>query len=259
MILMISGLHDPRWLNNILANYERQEYPHRQLIIVENGKGIGATKGICLPSGTIVLTSESGPSQPMNVALKFLKERKRYKDWFCKCDSDDYYGPQYLKQISKASKQGDYIGRKSLYIKTTDNHLWYAESNSAHTFHGPTIAARVGSSVQFPLVNGWGEDAEWCMKMYNSGKSPVTIPAEGMCYQRWHGYNHTWPCTDFELRTLWQVEFYDLGDVDFDIINGIKERPLGNILDVPEVDALNFMPFRILKERSLNFVGMNFH
>lgn len=95
--------------------------------------------------------------------------------------------------------------------------------------------------------------------MNRLGRKSIILPAEGFCYQRWSNYQHSWPCTDFELRTLWQVEFFDLGNVDFDIVNGVKERPLGNPLDVPEVDASNFMPFRILKEQSLSFVGMGIH
>lgn len=261
MIWMISGLHDVCWLQNILANYNRQEYPHRRLIIVENGKGIGVTKNIQLPIGTIVLTSNPGPAEPMNAALHFLKKHRKYDNWFCKCDADDYYGPQYLLQIRAGIKLGaDYLGRKSLYIKTTDNHLWYAESkDSDFIFHGPTIAARVGAAVEFPLVQGWGEDAQWCKTMNRIGRKSVILPAEGFCYQRWSNYQHSWPCTDFEIRTLWQVEFLDLGNLDLDVVNGVKERPLGKSLDVPEVDSSNFMPFRILKEKSLSFIGMGIH
>lgn len=261
MIWMISGLHDIRWLNNIIANYNRQTYPYRKLIIVENGKGIGATKNVQLPKGTVVLTSDTGPAQPMNAGLEYLKKNKKYNDWFCKCDSDDYYGPQYLLQIKNNIKPGiDYLGRKSLYIKTTDDQLWYAESqDSDYIFHGPTLAARVGKSLLFPLVQGWGEDGEWCKQMYAKGRKCITLPAEGFCYQRWNNVTHTWPCTDLELRTLWQVEFIDLGKVNFDIINGTIKRPNGNILNVPELDSSNFMPFRILREQSLSFVGMSFH
>jgi len=260
MIWMISGLHDPRWLSNVLDNYNRQKYPYRRLIIVENGKGIGASKTVQLPKETIVLSSDTGPSAPMNAGIQWLKQNAKKDSWFCKCDADDYYGPQYLNQIRMAMKSGaDYVGRKSLYIRTAEGKLWYAESkDEAFVFHGPTISARLGTTLEFPLVSGWGEDAEWCRSMYKAGKKPFTLGPEGFCYQRWSNYNHTWPCTDLEIRVLWRVDFEDLGDVDLDIINGIKSRPSGKILSTPEVDSSNFMPFRILRERSVGYVGMGF-
>ena len=254
---MISGLHDPRWLYNILDNYNRQKYLYKRLIIVENGNGINVTKDQQLPIGTIVLTSKRGPTQAINVGISFLKAKNKLKDWFCKCDADDYYGPEYIAQINKASKSGaDYIGRDSLYIKTMDGRLWYAEGKSEYIFHGPTLAAKIGGVLDFPLVTDWGEDYEWCKAMHNSGKKALAIKPEGFCYQRWGDYKHTWPCTDFEIRTSWLVDFFDIGTLDFDIVNGIKIRPSGIILERPVVDYTNFMPFRILKEKGIGFVGI---
>jgi glycosyltransferase involved in cell wall biosynthesis len=258
MIWMISGLHHPRWLSNILDNYNRQTYPNKRLIIVENGDGIGIS--VKLPKDIIILRSDSGPAQPMNVGIEWLKQHAEPQDWFCKCDSDDYYGPQYLDQIHTAISSGaDYTGRKALYIKTSNDKLWFAESkDESFIFHGPTIAARIESSLYFPLVKTWGEDIAWCKAMHNAGYKSVTLCPEGFCYQRWPKYNHTWPCTDIEIRVLWRVDFEEFEMLDFDIINGIKKRPIGKILHVPEVDSSNFMPFRILKERSLGCVGVGF-
>lgn len=256
LIWMISGLNNPRWLSNIINNYTRQTYKEKKLIIVENGGGIDSTKSIKLPYGTIVLKSESGPAQAINSGISFLRSHTNV-DWFCKCDSDDYYGPEYLNQIYKATELcGDYIGRRSLYIKTTDNNLWYINSNEDnYIFHGPTLAAKVDSAFDFPLVQDWGEDDLWCRNMYKAGRKPITLPAEGFCYQRWSDYKHTWPCTDLEIRTSWKSPILSLGEFDLDIINGKKTQPKGIVLETPTVDYTNFMPLRLLRERATKYVG----
>jgi hypothetical protein len=257
LIWMISGLADPRWLPNILDNYNRQKYKYKKLIIVENGNGIGSTKNVKLPINITILTSNHGPSQSINAGISFVRSNGNDNDWFCKCDSDDYYGPDYLSQIKKASKSGaDYVGRGSLYIKSTDNTLWYIGcSNNNYIFHGPTLAANVKNAIDFPLVKNWGEDEAWCKEMHKLGRKSLALPAEGFCYQRWSDYQHTWPCTDLEIRTIWQVEVLDLGKLDFDIVNGKKTRPNGTVLEPPTIDYTNFMPLRLLRERSTNYVG----
>jgi glycosyltransferase involved in cell wall biosynthesis len=195
------------------------------------------------------LVSQRGPAQPLNAALAWLRENADGKDWFAKCDSDDYYGPGYLDSITEASG-ADYAGRSSLYIKTMDNHLWFVEGKpDVHVFHGPTIAARIGAALDFPIVRDWGEDAEFCLAMHNAGRKAFVLPPEGVCYQRHGNYKHTWPCSDHEIQTSWNAEFHDLGPLDLDIVNGIKPRPRGTSLGVAEFTIESSMAVRILMEK----------
>jgi glycosyltransferase involved in cell wall biosynthesis len=245
---MVTGLHDRRWLDNVVANYALQTHANKRLIIVENGKGLGyAADCVGLP-GVVVLQSEPGPAQPLNVALEWMRANASPYDWFCKCDADDYYGPKYLESLRPAIESGaDYAGRSSLYIRTTEGRLWYVEWESyGHLFHGPTLTARVSSALDFPVVKDWGEDEGWCQAMHRAGRLPFTVPPEGFCYQRWADYEHTWPCADYEIRTSWNSPFVDLGIFDAEIVNGTKSRPIGLNLGIAELTADTFMPFRIL-------------
>jgi len=253
MMWMVTGLHNPRWLPNILANYERQTHPSKGLIIVENGAGIGATHPERGDRVSVILRSDPGPAQPLNAALAWLRSHAKADDWFCKADSDDYYGPGYLSSLLPAIKSGAaYCGRASLYIRTTEDRLWYVEGEpNAHLFHGPTLAGRVSSALDFPVVTDWGEDEAWCKAMYRDGRMPFTLPPEHFCYQRWADYEHTWPCTDYEIRTSWDAPFLDLGPFDPEIVNGSKPRPSGFDIGVAELTPETFMPFRILQQRTL--------
>ena len=260
-IWMISGLHDSRWLENIVDNYARQTYEEKNLVLIENGNGLGRAADDARlvggddshdrVEGVVVMQSGPGPAQPLNAALLWLRTHAAPNDWFAKCDSDDYYGPEYLNSITRAIEAGaDYAGRSSLYIRTTDNRLWYVEGNpDAYVFHGPTIAGKITSSCDFPVVNDWGEDAEWCLQMRAAGRVPCVLPAEGVCYQRWGNYCHTWPCTDFEIRTSWSATFHDLGEFDRDVVDGKKLKPLGVTLEAPEFSVENSMAVRVLMEK----------
>jgi hypothetical protein len=253
MIWLISGLHDPQWLDNIISNYKRQTFPCK-LLIVENGKGLGVAWNVD-SAGVYIIRSDTGVSQYINAGLNWLREVASPSDWFCKFDSDDYYGPEYVHQIAQ-NEQSDYVGSSSLYIKTISNNLWYLQGESTTIFHGPTLAGRIGTALDFPIVQDWGEDGRWCHAMQSVGRVASVILPENFCYQRWDNYNHVWPCSDMELRALWLKPMIDLGNFDLDIVNGLKQHGDGVVLDIPEITIDNFMPFRILREKSLNCIGL---
>lgn len=244
---MISGLHNPKWLHNILDNFYRQTYKDKKLIIVENGKGNNIANNIYSKDITII-KSDVGVSKYINAALIYIRGCSKCTDWICKTDSDDYYGPEYLSHLNSEIEKTnpDYLGRKSIYVKSTEDHLWLLK----HTmYHGPTLAANIVSCIDFPYVNSYGEDALWCNFMETQGKKSLTIEdPSNFCYQRWNPKNHSWPCRDIELRTAWRVPIKDLGVFDIGVVNGKKEPKIEQILDVPPVTPETFLPFRLLKE-----------
>jgi len=75
MIWMITGLHEHRWLNSVVSNYARQTHASKGLVIVENGKGLGCAADCVGLPGVVVLQSEPGPAQPLNVALDWLRAK----------------------------------------------------------------------------------------------------------------------------------------------------------------------------------------
>jgi hypothetical protein len=232
MIWCIAGLHDPKWLSNIWENFDRQTYLGKRLVIVENGLGVGHGGSW----KATVLQSEKGAAQPLNAGLRYIRSVASADDKFCKFDADDYYGPEYLSGI--AESKTDYCGRSSLYIRTTNDRLWFAQGDSdAYVFHGPSIAGKV-----------WGEDAEWCLAMHREGRNCEVLKPEGLCYQRHANNEHAWPVTDSELRGSWGVEFFDLGEFDRLVVDGILERPRES-LGIAEFSFENFMPARVLRER----------
>jgi len=250
---MVTGLHDPKWLGNILSNYERQTHPSKGLILVENGQGIDATSPEKGDRVSVILRSEPGPAQPLNAALAWLRSHASPDDWFAKCDSDDYYGPSYLDSIQEAVKsEADYAGRPDLFIKTQSGHLWLASRNLRgfcdEVANGPTLCARVASSEDFPVVQYWGEDSLWCSSMQEKGNRFYALAPEGMCYQRWSDNAHTWPCTDIEIIAGCSVPIWDLGLWNPDVVDGLVPRPQGVRVEAPPLTLENSMSTRVLME-----------
>lgn len=252
---MITGLHDPKWFCNAVENYLRQDYPDKGLVLVENGEGIGVGtyKFDYRKHGIVVIRSEPGTSAPLNAALDWMRSNASLDDWWCKCDADDYYGPGYLSSIQEAIEAGaDYAGRCDMYIRTMAGRLWLQERNLRgfcdDIANGPTLAACLRLSGDFPEVDSWGEDTLWCQEMQKQGRRFYALPPEHMCYQRWPDNNHAWPCTDDELRTGCSVPFLDLGPWNLDIVNGVVPHPEGVRLEPPPVELDNLMAVRVLRE-----------
>lgn len=252
-IWMITGLHKTRWLENVLRNFRRQVHADKRLIVVLNGECASQGHEVWDHPWTcdvVVLHSVADPAKVMNAGIQYLKTNASPDDWFCKCDADDYYGPLYLQHVAE-NTLADYSGLKSVYVKSQDNKLWFAEGNARTAIvHGPTIAARVGTALRFKEGLDWGEDTLWCQEMQAAGREHSLRPSVGFCYQRWANYTHTWPCTDEELLAAWPVPMYELGEFDEDVIDGLKPHKYSKVLEARELTMNNSMPYRILMERS---------
>lgn len=246
-IWMITGLHKPRWTESVLRNFSRQTYTDKRLIVVFNGECAEMPINSWF-SNVHLLRSSADPAAVMNVALHELRYQAEPTDWFCKCDADDYYGPDYLQRVSEHT-DADYSGIKSVYVKSQDGTLWFAAGNATTTIvHGPTIAGRIGSALNFTEGLDWGEDTLWCQQMEMAGRSCAIRPWSGFCYQRWPNYEHTWPCTDEELIAAWPIPMYELGAFDENVINGITPHKHSKALKAREGNECS-MPIRILLQR----------
>jgi hypothetical protein len=248
-IWMVVGLHKRRWQENVLRNFRRQVHADKRLVIVLNGEYADIDYDGEYTNWMSLHRSGSDPAQVMNCALNHLRENADHDDWFCKCDADDYYGPLYLQHVAE-NTLADYSGLKSVYVKSQDNKLWFAEGNARTAIvHGPTIAARVGTALRFKEGLDWGEDTLWCQEMQAAGREHSIRPSDGFCYQRWAGYSHTWPCTDEELLAAWPIPMYELGEFDEEVVDGLKPHRYSKVLEARELTLNNSMPYRVLMER----------
>jgi hypothetical protein len=83
----------PRFLPLALAGYRQQRYPHRELIVVDDGERFPADEAVVSAAGGRLLRMP--PGTPLGSKLNAGIERARGY-LIQKMDDDDWYGPEFL-------------------------------------------------------------------------------------------------------------------------------------------------------------------
>src|SRR5690606_3665946 len=92
------------FLENILQNYERQEYTHKELLIVLNKDTMNLQKWKKRTRNMEGVRIYQLPEQvTLGACLNFACELSE-APYIAKFDDDDYYGPFYLTHIMKEFK-----------------------------------------------------------------------------------------------------------------------------------------------------------
>lgn len=117
-VSVITCTHRPTYFDRVFDNYLRQEYPHKELIIVLNNDSMPAEEWelrAALYQGVRVFRLPEGT--PLGACYNFAIEQSRY-DYLAKFDDDDYYAPQYLMSTMFGFKQydADIIGKLARFV-----------------------------------------------------------------------------------------------------------------------------------------------
>jgi hypothetical protein len=230
----------PEFFDNVVQNFEQQTFKDSRLLLVANG----AAKYLRADAGPRVTTifSHVGLAAPMNEGLRFIRQKAKLGDWFCKWDDDDYYGPNYLSDIARIASAGFLAtGRRRVWMRTAEGRLWKFGQSTQELPHGPTLAARVDLSVDFPETTGWGEDTKWVEAMQSRAVSFLAGPVNGFCWMRYASveHGHAYGLSSDAFRML-GADIKDYGEFDLDVVNGNVSRPGTPISDLP-MDVDRFM------------------
>lgn len=153
----------PRFFNNVIQNFKSQNYKNKKLIVVENGEGINCFKDI----DCIRLSSECHHAHAKNEAISWLK--KHNGGWWVTMDDDDYYGPEYLTEISLNLNKANVIGKLSRFFGNEDyTYLLSCQENQlVNTVLGATLVAKAEESCE--LVPVTHDDLLFTQKMIELG------------------------------------------------------------------------------------------
>ncbi|MGE5391706.1 MAG: glycosyltransferase [Deltaproteobacteria bacterium] len=117
-VSVITCTNRPDRLENIMANYLRQNYSPRELIIVVNSENINIEDWRRRTAGHSDITIlQLGSNQTLGECLNYGVDHARY-DYVAKCDDDDYYAPKYLSDLMPlfASSGAQIIGKCSMFV-----------------------------------------------------------------------------------------------------------------------------------------------
>ena len=227
-------------LYNIINCFSNQTYIDKQLVLIENGPGIG----VCARTGIIpdaILISNHSKSDALNVGIEWLRDHGggAWVGW----DDDDYYGPNYLSEVAKELPGNDIIGKNSIYIRRNDGRLWLIERTGwplGHSF------AAWSDCVLFSPVNRWGEDDQWLRTMLKAGAKLSTTSANHFVWQRTGCLDdHIWPATDDQIAQLLTVRETTSCIQDFGLVKNcafvdlLADKPPVQHILLPKFDPLN--------------------
>ena len=237
VIYLIVPFSKPKFLKNVIENFNQQTYKNKKLIIVENGDGIGT----CKDSGfkpDVLLKSDPHQSYARNEAVNWIKSNGG--GMCANFDDDDYYGPEYISEIMNNRNKADIIGKYNFYLRNTANRLvlfeGVASNEKSKIMHGATIATMADKMPEYRNTGRWGEDWDLIERMFNMGNDAYVTSKNNFMVRRFAS-NHTWKVTDDQMiQTIYQglgsrrksliiKDFGPENDKTLDIVNGNIKEP----------------------------------
>lgn len=217
-VWVITPCSRPEFLDNALANFARQRFPQKTLVLVENGPSVGQLAARA--PGAIVVTSEQHIASAKNAALHEV--RKRGGGFTAIFDDDDWYSEHYLDEAVGFARQADVVG-KTRHFLDVEGVFWCcwvdrANRRSQHAVGG-TICGWAETLPDYPRVTP-ADDLALCTKLLEMGAKIWSSSIYHYLYRR-HGGEHTWSISRENWNRLpFMIGAIELGEVDLRVVSG---------------------------------------
>lgn len=197
-----------QYMNNIFNNYENQNHPKKELIIILNDNKLNInywkSKANIHHNVTIYQLDEK---VTLGECLNFAIKKAKF-EIIAKFDDDDYYGINYLSHSLKAFEYTDasILGKYTTFVyfenlKTLAIRNLNRDQRYTYRVEGPTLIIKknVFKKVKFRDLN-LGEDVQFCEDCIKKGFSIFSTDIFDFVYIRHKtASNHTWSIDDDSL------------------------------------------------------------
>lgn len=219
-VTCIVSTNRQRFIDNVLDNYLRQNYEHKELIIVlhKNDMNIElwVEKTKNNPNINIYHIDEN---ETLGACLNFAISKARY-DTISKMDDDDYYGENYLLDLMNAFlyTEADIVGKHAYYAYFEKSKAFALkfkdyENCYANLIAGPTITFKkyVFSKVQFSTDRESGSDTQFLIDCKQHGFKIYSSDRFNFCVcRRIDPKDHTYQIDEEEyLRKCQLIGYLD--------------------------------------------------
>lgn len=187
----------PDMIAHVWSNLWNQTTHEFEIVVVENGKGIGAWKAYGV-KGCTILESENHPASAKNVGLEYVKKKGGKFTIF---DDDDWYGRNYIHELMSNQEKAIVVGKRIHLVEMADGIYLFdrSSSNQSSTWvHGPTICCQSEDAIFFPIVKP-NDDKTWCKEMRKKGATFYATSIHNYIYIRL-GHDHVWKAPDWMVR-----------------------------------------------------------
>lgn len=222
----------PERLQGCIERFRNDAYPHKELVVVVHCDDIDLDGYRRLVrDGEPIRILQAGTSRSLGACLNFAASHTDAPYW-TKVDDDDLYGAQYLADIMRYQRIGnfDVFGKPPIfnYLESSDELLWDVEwARHANVLHaaadarsalvaGGTLGGRrrVLERVPFCERRRGGSDSEFIRRCYDAGFDVLAMDGFNFirCRSAQEGF-HTWAIDEdeFRARSLRIGDFEDTG------------------------------------------------
>jgi spore maturation protein CgeB/ubiquinone/menaquinone biosynthesis C-methylase UbiE len=197
------------YMDNIFANYDRQQYEQKELIIViGNDKLDLRVWEEEARKRRNVRVYRVDETMPLGACLNFGIDKARF-GYIAKCDDDDYFGPAYLDDLMMAFDYSgaDIVGKCARYVHfESGNVLAIKYPDREHQFtdtvSGSAMIVRreVFNKVRFDPTKRVGEDTKFLKDCVTRGVRIYSADRFNFAYIRKSSPDlHTWRVGDEDL------------------------------------------------------------
>jgi|GEM_PF-653949 len=213
-VSILVSTNRPEFMDRVLANYSRQNYQDKELIVILNNNSMSPelwhSHASDYPNISIYQQDEN---RSLGECLNAGIEHCRY-DYVAKFDDDDYYGPNYLLRQMQAmvSVNADIVGKSTwyLYFEKSNTLAVFArhpENSFVNYVTGATLLIKkdVFNSIRFSAMNV-GEDVDFVAECKEHGlRIYSTDKADFVGIRRALTSSHTWQEADEHILDQCQV------------------------------------------------------
>jgi hypothetical protein len=209
-ISIILATNRPESFDTIFANYERQLWKEKELIIILNNDNMDLEtwkkKATVYEKVSVFQLSEE---TPLGECLNFGVEKAKYT-YIAKMDDDDYYGPLYLTEAITTLKQfnADVVGKRTCFmylIHEKELRLRFPgrEKREVSILQGATIftTKKLLQLIPFGKKN-LGECLHFLKRCQKKGLKIYSSSCYNFAILRNHAQSHTWrPSSKYLWKT----------------------------------------------------------
>lgn len=197
-------------MTDIFENYNRQEWPAKELIVTVNDNDIALLpyKELAQQYDNVRVFRVDGRLN-LGACLNYAVARARYR-YIAKFDDDDYYSPHYLDEAMFlfSKKNADVVGKRSCYFFFPHRSVLLLRKTTVKPYGrcrriaGATIMfhKRVFKKVSFSTKLVAGSDARFVQDCLKQGFKVFTTSSYNFAaYRRANRKSHTWKVSEQQL------------------------------------------------------------
>ncbi|KUO58944.1 MAG: glycosyl transferase [Gracilibacter sp. BRH_c7a] len=208
-ISIITCTHLPFYMDNIFANYARQTYPIKELIIILNNRSLNISdwyrKADSFHNVRIVQLPESSSA---GTCLNYAVSKTNY-DYIANFDHDDYYGSEYLNYFMKIAPSSDagVLGKKTHFVYFEEHKILALlhpnrENSYVDYLIGCTLFMKKSVFKKVQFVDSNIADEQFGADCVKTGIKIYAVDKYNFAYIRQNNLNlHTFQMDNNELLT----------------------------------------------------------